>query len=77
MTHDIHCDWGFVEGAVCHCAPKPAPPVCKPTLTDALCEARVALEHEDDINALSYNATIELYKLVEALKTLGAIVDGD
>ena len=77
MTHDIHCDWGFVEGAVCHCAPKPAPPVCKPTLTDALCEARVMLEHVEHLNDLHYDECVEVYKLVETLKQLGAFVDGD
>ena len=51
--------------------------VCKPTLTDTLCEARVMLEHVEHLNDLHYDECVEVYKLVETLKQLGAFVDGD
>ena len=60
--------------------PKPTPPVCKPTLTDALCEARVMLDHINrtgSLDDLKYDECVEVYQLVETLRQLGAFVAGD
>ena len=67
----------FAQPIVPAKAAQPAPTVCKPTLTDALCEARVALEHVMSLNDLHYTESVETYKLVETLRQLGAFVDGD